>query len=465
MSVPGVHRRVGRYELGELIGRGGMGQVWAGRDPELGRHVAIKLIHPREGSTRSDAGVARFRREAQIMARLAHPGIPQIYDIVTDPAGGGRLYIVMQRLFGSPLNDICRDFGRLPIPWAACLGAHLCSVLTYTGSVPLVHRDLKPANIMVADSGLAMVLDFGVSALLEGDHTPLTPEGYPVGTPRYMSPEQARAVEVTPRSDLYALGCILYELLTGRPPFTQDNAASLLYHHVHEPPVPVRELRPEAGPDLDLLVLDLLAKRPEDRPATAQEVFERLLPFFPRGHRSVGIGVTGGEQSGLSRLVHPEPAWFAVPSASKEAPAADADSLREADAVFGEEEYGRALLLYRKYVAPLAARGAENGTEGLKARGQIAYCLMKLGEMAQALEAFEAVLKAVDGAFSPTDTFVLTTRRRHGLLLHSAGRLSEAFNVLVALYHDLLRTLGAESPETDRVRAALNQLRRQMRSS
>ncbi|MFG2629479.1 serine/threonine-protein kinase [Streptomyces sp. NPDC048473] len=305
MSVPGVRRRLGRCELGELIGRGGTGQVWAGRDPELGRHVAIKLIHPREGSTRSDAGVARFRREAQIMARLAHSGIPQIYDIVTDPAGGGRLYIVMQRLFGSPLNDICRDFGRLPIPWVACLGAHLCSVLTYTGSVPLVHRDLKPANIMAADSGLAMVLDFGVSALLEGDHNPLTPEGFPVGTPRYMSPEQAREAEVTPRSDLYALGCILYELLTGRTPFSQDNAAGLLYHHVHEPPVPVRELRPEAGPELDRLVLDLLAKRPEDRPATAQEVFERLLPFFPRGapvgrHRGCGRGAVRAQPSRTS---------------------------------------------------------------------------------------------------------------------------------------------------------------------
>jgi len=171
VSAPGVLRHVGRYELGELIGRGGMGQVWAGRDPELGRHVAIKLIHPQEGSTRSESGIriARFRREAQIMARLAHPGVPQVYDVVPDPTGGERLYIVMQRLYGSSLKDICGTFGRLPVSWTACLGIHLCSVLTYTGSVPLVHRDLKPANIMVTEDGLPMVLDFGIAALLDGE--------------------------------------------------------------------------------------------------------------------------------------------------------------------------------------------------------------------------------------------------------------------------------------------------------
>ncbi|MFD5748970.1 protein kinase [Streptomyces sp. NPDC127033] len=459
-------RHVGRYELGELIGRGGMGQVWAGRDPELGRHVAIKLIQPREGSTRSESGIriARFRREAQIMARLAHPGVPQVYDVVLDPTGGERLYIVMQRLYGSSLKDICGTFGRLPVSWTACLGAHLCSVLTYTGSVPLVHRDLKPANIMVTEDGLPMVLDFGIAALLDGDHTTLTLTGRPVGTPRYMSPEQALAGEVTPRSDLYALGCVLYELLTGQPPFTQDNVPSLLYHHVHELPAPLWERRPEAGRELDRLVRDLLAKRPEDRPASAQEVLGRLVPFLPKqGHRSVDAGATEGWPQGLSPLVHPGSAWFTAPFAGGGIPALDADRLREADALFEEEEYGRALALYQKRVAELAAQGAEDGAEGLKLRGQIAYCLMKLGEVTQALEAFEAVLKAAGETFSPTDPFLLTARRRHGLLLHSAGRLSEAFHVLVALYPDLLRTVGAESPETDRVRATLNRLRRQLR--
>ncbi|UUU18884.1 serine/threonine-protein kinase [Streptomyces sp. DSM 40750] len=459
-------RHVGRYELGELIGTGGMGQVWAGRDPELGRHVAIKLIQPREGSTSSEAGVriARFRREAQIMAQLAHPGVPQIYDIVPDPAGGERLYIVMQRLYGSSLKDICGAFGRLPLSWTACLGVHLCSVLTHTGSVPLVHRDLKPANIMVTDGGLAMVLDFGIAALLDGDNTTLTPTGRPVGTPRYMSPEQALAGEVTPRSDLYALGCVLYELITGQPPFTQDNVPSLLYHHVHEPAVPVRERRPEAGRELDRLVRDLLAKRPEDRPASAQEVIGRLVPFLPRqGNPSVDAKAAEGWPQGLSPLVHPGPAWFTAPSAGGVIPALDADRLREADALFEQKEYARALALYQKRVSELAAQGAEGGPEGLKLRGQIAYCLMKLGEVVEALEAFETLLKAAGETFSPTDPFLLTTRRRHGMLLHSAGRLSEAFHVLVALYPDLLRTVGAESPETNRVRAALNRLRRQLR--
>ncbi|MFD3676424.1 protein kinase [Streptomyces sp. NPDC058613] len=453
---------MGRYELGEPIGRGGMGQVWAGRDPELGRHVAIKLIHPREDSTRleADARIARFRREAQIMARLAHPGVPQIYDIVPDPAGGERLFIVMQRLYGSTLRDICAAFGPLPISWAACLGVHLCSVLTYTGSVPLVHRDLKPANIMITDNGLAMVLDFGIAALLDGDHTTLTPTGSAVGTPRYMSPEQIQAGEVTPRSDLYALGCVLYELLAGQTPFTQDNVHSLLYHHVYETPVPVRERRPETAGELDLLIRELLAKRPEDRPASAQEVLVRLVPFL------LGPGETGdgeGWPQSLSTLVHPGPAWFTAPSATSHITAFDTDRIREADSLFEGQEFARALTLYQDHLAELAAKGAEDSSEALKLRGQVAYCLMKLGEVAQALEAFELVLKTAVETFPPDDLFLLTTRRRHGLLLHSAGRLLEAFHVLVALYTDLLQHLGAESSETHRVREALNRLRRQLR--
>ncbi|MET9726190.1 serine/threonine-protein kinase [Streptomyces zaomyceticus] len=461
MSLSDVRRYIGRYELAERIGKGGMGQVWAARDPELGRHVAIKLIHPRDDATRTDteARIARFRREAQVMARLAHPGVPQIYDIVRDPVRGEDLYIVMQRLYGSTLRDICAAFAPLPISWTACLGVHLCSVLTHTGSVPLVHRDLKPANIMVTDEGLAMVLDFGIAALLDGDQSTLTPAGSTPGTPKYMSPEQIQAGEVTPRSDLYALGCVLYELLVGEPPFNQDHAHAVQFHHVYEPPVPVQARRPEVGDELNLLIHDLLAKHPEDRPASAQEVLARLARFLPRGETAAAEGWPRG----LRILLHPGPAWFTTPTTTNDAPTLHQDRLQQADTLFDGGEYARAYTLYQEHLTELADRGVGESKEVLRLRGQLAYCMTKLGEVTQALETYEHVLKAAE-ILPPDDPFLLATRRRHGLLLHSTGRLVEAFHVLVALHRDLLQHLGTESPETARVRDALNRLRRQLRS-
>ncbi|MCX4720021.1 protein kinase [Streptomyces virginiae] len=460
-----MRRHAGRYELGTLIGKGGMGQVWDGYDPELGRPVAVKLIRPEQSG--SDTGakerVARFRREARIMARLNHPGVPQIYDVVPDPAGSGRLYIIMQRVYGRTLKEICRDYTPLPVAWAVCVAAHIASVLALTHAVPVVHRDLKPDNVMVTDEGSAMVLDFGIATLLDGEHTRLTPTNRPIGTPSYMSPEQAGSGEVTPRSDYYSLGCLLYELLTGRPPFTAANTWALLYHHVHEQPLPPRDLRPDIGHEVDRLVLDLLAKDPEDRPRSAYEVYHRLAPFFPEGQQASG----DVWPLALGKIASPSPPTAPAALLATQAPQSGAaDRLVHAEALFQEQEYGRALPLYQGLADDWGAAGATGGSEALRCLSRAAYCLMKMGEVAEALASFEAVLKNAGAAnLTQTDPMMLSNRRHYGLLLHSANRLPQAFEVLVDLYRDMTAAGQTDPREVARVRDALNRIRRQFRGS
>ncbi|WP_327680171.1 serine/threonine-protein kinase [Kitasatospora sp. NBC_00458] len=282
----------GRYHLTEKIGHGGMGQVWAGRDDRLSRPVAVKLLRTdRLLAAASDpAGTAadprrpgddlrrRFLRECRTTAALDHPGLVTVFDAGED---GGELYLVMQRVTGVSLADLIAEDAPFPVERAVAVAAQLCTALAAVHAVPVVHRDLKPSNVMVREDGRTVLLDLGIATALDPEATRLTLTGVPIGSPSYMAPEQALTGTVDPRSDLYALGCLLHEMLAGEGPFRAPTALGLLRRHVDDPPVPLRELRPEVPEPLERLVLDLLAKRPEDRPADAQEVHGRLLPLLP----------------------------------------------------------------------------------------------------------------------------------------------------------------------------------------
>ncbi|WP_431680106.1 protein kinase domain-containing protein [Kitasatospora sp. KL5] len=274
----------GRYRLTEKIGHGGMGQVWAGHDQRLDRRVAVKLLRTDllgpEDTTRSRADELRrrFLRESRISAALDHPGLVTVFDAGAD---GAELYLVMQRVPGVSLADLLAEDGPLTVDRAAAAAAQICSALAAVHAVPVVHRDLKPSNVMVRPDGRTVLLDLGIATALDPDATRLTLTGTPIGSPAYMAPEQALAAGVDPRSDLYALGCLLHEMLTGDAPFTAPTALGVLRRHVDEPPPPLRELRPEVPAALERLVLDLLAKQPADRPADAQQVYASLLPLLP----------------------------------------------------------------------------------------------------------------------------------------------------------------------------------------
>ncbi|MGC0327012.1 hypothetical protein RKD23_000002 [Streptomyces sp. SAI-170] len=306
----GAHVRAGevlasRYRLEELLGRGGMGEVWRGFDTELQRAVAVKLLL---GLPADDRIVARFRREALIGARLQHPGITVVHDVGWHD---DRLFIVMELLQGRDLaSRMAESPEGIPVAEAVRLAVQAAEALDAAHSRSVVHRDLKPANLFLLVGGRLQICDFGIARIIDGS-TVLTATGGVIGTPAYMAPEQCRGEPVTAHCDLYALGCVLYALLTGTPPFGADGAwPAMMLRHVEEAPRSVREVRPEVPPALDALVLRLLAKDARERPDSAGEVARLLRSFGGPGapgqagtgaDRHVSVG-DGEAPSGLGRV-------------------------------------------------------------------------------------------------------------------------------------------------------------------
>ena len=294
----------GRYRLLDPIGRGGMGEVWCARDEALERRVAVKCLKPLggRGDTLNERVLReRFRREARAAASLQHRGVTVVHDF---GEWHGVLYLVMELLDGENLRQVLRARGRrgLPLPELLDIAEQLATALAYTHRQGVVHRDLKPANIVRTADGTVKICDFGIARIVRdiGFTTRIGGSRAAMGTPHYMSPEQIAAEDLDHRSDLYSLGCVLYELATGRPPFDQDDAWSVLLSHRDVPPRPPRTRRPELPADLERLVLDLLAKRAEDRPRDAYEVARRLravsltLPDTTTGPAVLPPGRPGG---------------------------------------------------------------------------------------------------------------------------------------------------------------------------
>lgn len=258
----------GRFVLEKVLKSGGMGDVWQGTDRQLRRPVAIKVMQGRLADPR------RFEREAQIAARLQHPGITVVYDFGTYDS---LPYIVMELLVGQNLADVLDQArgGRLPVGTAVSLIVQAAKALQAAHAHRIIHRDLKPANLFLQDEGGLKICDFGIARLADAPDG-LTTGEYVLGTPQYMSPEQCEGAEIDERSDLYSLGCMLYELLTGRPPFVAGGQRAIMNQHMNTPPVSPRTLRPDIPRELDSIVLDMLSKDPGDRPADAAVVAARL---------------------------------------------------------------------------------------------------------------------------------------------------------------------------------------------
>lgn len=265
----------GRYSLVGPLGSGGMGEVWQARDETLGRAVAVKVLAASAG----DAGAAeRFEREARAAARLTAPGIAAVYDF--GQASDGRLFLVMELVRGHSLAAEFRGQGPLAPAAVAELGAQAARALAAAHARGVVHRDIKPANLLLAEDGRLKVVDFGIAKVLDETTAAATSMG--MGTPSYISPEQALGQPAGPAADLYALGCVLYEALTGRPPFQADSAATLVFQHVYEEPAPLSRVRPDVPPPLEQIVHGLLAKDPVTRLGDATEV-ARLLDHVASG--------------------------------------------------------------------------------------------------------------------------------------------------------------------------------------
>lgn len=511
-------RIAGRYEVRPLDG-GGMGTIWQGYDTVLDRLVAIKQIrtdnHPSAALRKELAD--RFRREARVTAKIEHPGVPAVYDAAIDQDTDDveQLYLIMQLVRGVTVADLLAEGGPLPVPWAVAIAAQVCAVLSYAHAIPVVHRDLKPSNVMVDVGGNVKVLDFGVAAVLGTDVTRLTRTGQMIGSRDYMSPEQFHGVGVSPRSDLYAVGCLLHEMLTARKVF--EGASDPALQHVHNPPTPLRTLRPEVDEAIEQLVLDLLEKAPEDRPPTAQEVFDRLVPFLP----TPGPRAPGGSDGAV-----PDPTWpyrqplaprrqaaapprvVAPPSSAPRSRPLAASLVERLDAAESQAEqlideerftqaagvldevlslpeiaavgnhsrvlearstHAAALFLgsdYRRALEAFEALAAEySRTVGprdervLQCRKQAAYCHVELGDSEAALVGFRGLLEELRRSGDDRGLEALELRHQIGILLLSAHRLREAVEVLRPLERDLVAERGPDDADVQEIRDLLTRIR------
>ncbi|MFF9405952.1 protein kinase [Streptomyces anandii] len=262
----------GRYRLTRRLGRGGMAEVFAAEDVRLGRTVAVKLL--RADLAEDPVSKARFTREAQSVAGLNHHAIVAVYDSGEDYVGGQSVpYIVMELVEGRTIRDLLLNAEAPGPEQALIIVSGVLEALAYSHQHGIVHRDIKPANVIITDNGAVKVMDFGIARALHGASTTMTQTGMVMGTPQYLSPEQALGKAVDHRSDLYATGCLLYELLALRPPFVGETPLSVVYQHVQDMPVPPSRVSEGAcPPELDGLVMRSLAKEPDDRFQTAEEM-------------------------------------------------------------------------------------------------------------------------------------------------------------------------------------------------
>ena len=312
MAVTGTGMLGGRYVLAEVLGTGGMATVWRAHDQVLGREVAAKVLSP---AYAADPGfLARFEREARHAAAVSHPRLVTVFDSGIDH---GTPFLVMELVAGRTLRQVLDEAGALPAGQAVAVAAAVCEGLDAAHAAGLVHRDITPANIMLA-GGEVKILDFGIA---RADGTKAgTATGTVLGTAAYLSPEQAAGQPAGPRSDLYALGCVLFEMLTGGPPFTADSQVAVAYRQVHDDPGPPSARRPGLPASLGQITARLLAKDPADRPTSAAAAPAAALPPVAAAAAAlVGdlqAGVADGQvtqQAGQDLFGHLQPLLFGPP--------------------------------------------------------------------------------------------------------------------------------------------------------
>ncbi|MEU1507526.1 Stk1 family PASTA domain-containing Ser/Thr kinase [Kitasatospora sp. NPDC005748] len=300
----------GRYELGGVLGRGGMAEVYLAHDTRLGRSVAVKTL--RADMARDPSFQARFRREAQSAASLNHPAIVAVYDTGEDYIDGISIpYIVMEYVEGSTLRELLHSGRRLLPERSLEMTIGILQALEYSHRAGIVHRDIKPANVMLTRQGNVKVMDFGIARAMGDAGMTMTQTSAVIGTAQYLSPEQAKGEQVDARSDLYSTGCLLYELLTVRPPFVGDSPVAVAYQHVREEAQPPSVFDPEVRPEIDAIVLKALAKDRDYRYQSADEMrddIERFLDGLPvaAAQQAAAYGMGGAAGYGYDQNGYPQ---------------------------------------------------------------------------------------------------------------------------------------------------------------
>ncbi|MFJ6753095.1 tetratricopeptide repeat protein [Streptomyces sp. NPDC091266] len=439
----------GRYRLLAVIGRGGMGEVWRADDDSLGRQVAVKCFKPMGAHAHNTAALRgmreRFRREARVAAGLQHRGITVVHDFGEED---GTLFLVMELLTGRDLRRLLADNGRepLPLPDVIEIAEQLTAALAYTHGQDVVHRDLKPANIMRSADGTVKILDFGIARLGAdlGFTSRLTHAGNPMGSLHYMSPEQIGDDTIDHRTDLYSLGCVLYELITGRRLFEMDDTWPVIVAHRSTAPDPPRALRPELPEAYERIVLDLLAKKPDDRPADAGELGARLAEA--RRHAAPhGMAESGSLTLATERL----PSWTRGITIGSAASTRVPRHSRPARAALLTHSWTGGREVARHHEAdPHDARTAASGDRAAAGRFADGQRLAGLGRWEEAAEVYRAVAEEREQLLGRDHPDALAAHLETATALGELGRHFEAHQICAAVLADRERTLGPDHRDT-----------------
>ncbi|MFF0560043.1 tetratricopeptide repeat protein [Streptomyces sp. NPDC004266] len=496
----------GRYRLHEVIGRGGMGEVWRATDEALGRGVAVKCLKPL--GPQQDPQVLtvvreRFRREARVAAALQHRGITVVHDF---GEYDGVLFLVMELLEGRNLSQllVSNDQHPLPVEDVVEIADQVADALAYTHRMGIVHRDLKPANIMRLRDGTVKICDFGIARLGAdmGFTSKLTGTGIAMGTPHYMSPEQIGGGEIDHRSDLYSLGCVLYELATGAPPFDLGDSWAILIGHRDTVPSPPRARRAELPDYFDRIVVDLLAKVPEERPADAGDLRRRIvsgrftpapfpspaeapaLPALPvtvpmpvppaeeaapapawaramtGGHRPAAVaGARPAAHDPAAAVLTTEWTTAAPGGTPRPAPAPSAELVAVLAGRFragmGLGRLGRwdeAESVHRSVARDRARALGEDHPDTLTSRYEVGFALARLDRPADALRVFGEVAEARARVLGDDHPDTLAARQERAYALGRLGRHPEAYEAYAEVLAARERTVGPDHPDTLRCR-------------
>ncbi|WP_280506238.1 serine/threonine-protein kinase [Nocardia farcinica] len=450
----------GRYELVGQIGAGGMGQVYEGFDRHLKRRIAVKFTQ--ENLDNEPDWTNRFFREAEVMARIHHPGMPVIHDAGTVPGNPGRPYLVMEYIEGATFAELLERHGALAPEVVAALGAQVAAVLAATHRHRIYHRDLKPSNLMLCADGTVKVVDFGLAVVLDGDMTRYTSTGHTLGTPAFMAPEQVEGRPVVAQTDLYALGLVLHELLTGDRVMTGSTPYAVWQNQVHRPSPDIREICPEVPLDMAELIMSMVAKSTEHRPADAATVHAVLLrhargldmlpeiddEYGPAFLYAQAVTRTGSEVRKASTSAEPvvAPERVELPSGDDISRGDLRRAIGYARDLADESRYAPAFRALETVIDVAVPVFGSRDVDVIEARLQLAELRFENGAYAAAAESYRHLVEELTAERGPYDEQVMLCQRRLAACdIHLGDQ-----NAAVARLQRLHRQMSARYGEQDR---------------